>query len=231
LTISKALVEMHGGRIEAQSEGKGKGARFSVRLPLIELPVAKSPAGAGESIGASTPADAPSPPAGDAGGQADSAEPGAGAETPSTGPARTGTGLGPSAGGAGTGAAPRRLKILLVEDHGDTARIMKRLLAAPGHLVRTAGDVATALQVAGSDCFDLLISDLGLPDGSGLDVMRQLRQRGCEMPGIALSGYGRDEDVQHSLDAGFATHLTKPVDVRRLQEMARRLAGSERQNA
>ena len=85
------------------------------------------------------------------------------------------------------------------------------LLALEGHTVEAAGDVATALELAGQQDFDLLLSDLGLPDGSGHDLMRQLRERGYRFPGIALSGYGREDDIQRSQEAGFAAHLTKPA--------------------
>ncbi len=106
--------------------------------------------------------------------------------------------------------------MLLVEDHGDTAEMMKRMLELQGHEVCTAGDLATALQVAGEGRFDLLISDLGLPDGSGLDLIRELRARGNLIPGIALSGYGQEQDLQQSRETGFAAHLVKPVDMERL---------------
>jgi DNA-binding response OmpR family regulator len=86
-----------------------------------------------------------------------------------------------------------------VEDHGDTAVVMRRLLMARGYAVETAGDVATALKLAEQGSFDLLLSDLGLPDGSGLDLMKSLRERGHIYPAIALSGYGQDQDVKHSL--------------------------------
>jgi CheY-like chemotaxis protein len=103
------------------------------------------------------------------------------------------------------------LRILLVEDHGVTAKMMRMVLASDGHTVETAGDVATALELAGQHNFDLLVSDLGLPDGSGHDVMRGLRERGHKFPGIALSGYGQEEDIRRSREAGFAAHLTKPA--------------------
>ena len=105
----------------------------------------------------------------------------------------------------------RPLRILLVEDHGVTAKMMKMVLTAEGHTVETAGDVATGLEWADRQAFDLLLSDLGLPDGSGHDLMRQLRERGHNLPGIALSGYGQEEDVQRSYEAGFTAHLTKPA--------------------
>ena len=89
---------------------------------------------------------------------------------------------------------------------------MRMVLTAEGHTVETAGDVATAIELAGQQhSFDVLISDLGLPDGSGHDLIRQLRQRGHTLPGIALSGYGQEEDIRRSHEAGFAAHLTKPA--------------------
>jgi two-component system CheB/CheR fusion protein len=103
------------------------------------------------------------------------------------------------------------LRILLVEDHGVTAKMMRMVLTSAGHTVETAGDVATALELAGQHAFDLLLSDLGLPDGSGHDLMRELRVRGYKFPGIALSGYGQEEDIRRSYEAGFAAHLTKPA--------------------
>jgi two-component system CheB/CheR fusion protein len=119
-------------------------------------------------------------------------------------------------------APPKRLvhplRVLLVEDHGVTAKMMGLVLAAGGHKVETAGDVATALKLADRQPFDLLISDLGLPDSSGYDLMRAVRSRGYKFPGIALSGYGQEEDIQRSHEAGFAAHLTKPVPRERLVE-------------
>lgn len=111
------------------------------------------------------------------------------------------------------------LRILLVEDHADTARILSVVLRKAGHQVKHAGTVALGLQLAGAEQFDLLLSDLGLPDASGLDLMRQLREQGIKMPGIALSGYAQAEDVRRSRDAGFAQHIAKPVSVQHLLAM------------
>jgi len=86
------------------------------------------------------------------------------------------------------------LHILLVEDHGVTAQMIRAVLAEKGHMVETAGDMSTALAFADQHSFDLLISDLGLPDGSGHDLMRNLPLRGYQFPGIALSGYGQESD-------------------------------------
>lgn len=84
--------------------------------------------------------------------------------------------------------------------------------------VEMAGDVATALEMANQQSFDLLLSDLGLPDGSGHDLMRELRVRGHKFPGIALSGYGQENDLRQSREAGFAAHLTKPASREALVE-------------
>jgi PAS domain S-box-containing protein len=100
--------------------------------------------------------------------------------------------------------------ILLVEDHRDTAKSMMALLRRMGHRVVHAGTVAAALFAAGSEPFDLIISDIGLPDGSGLDLMRQLRLI-SSIPGIAISGLGMAEDIRKSSDAGFLVHVTKPI--------------------
>lgn len=109
-------------------------------------------------------------------------------------------------------ASPERmLKILLVEDHPDTARIMAKLLTGLRHEVHLAHSVTQALQMATSIPFDLLISDIGLPDASGLDLMRQLQAR-RPIVGIALSGFGMEEDIRRSKEAGFSEHLTKPLD-------------------
>jgi two-component system CheB/CheR fusion protein len=121
--------------------------------------------------------------------------------------------------------ATTSLRILLVEDHGDTAAMMRLLLSSDGHDVEHAGDVASALALAGVHTFDLLLSDLGLPDASGLELMRELRQRGLQLPGIALSGYGQEEDVRRSHDAGFAAHLTKPTTPEKLAEVIASVTG------
>ena len=80
----------------------------------------------------------------------------------------------------------------------------------------------TARELAAGQHFDLVISDLGLPDGSGLDLMRQLRET-WHLPGIALSGFGSEDDVAASTAAGFTEHITKPVDWERLRRAIERL--------
>jgi PAS domain S-box-containing protein len=110
----------------------------------------------------------------------------------------------------------KHVQILLVEDHEDTARVLGRILRNAGFDVSHAGTVTEARALAGTRPFDLLISDVGLPDGSGLDLMKALRDA-QGIKGIALSGFGTDEDVAASAAAGFAAHLTKPVDWDRLR--------------
>ncbi len=112
--------------------------------------------------------------------------------------------------------------ILLVEDHEDTARALRRMLENAGYLVGYASTLASARDLAAKRRFQLVISDLGLPDGSGLDLMNQLRHSG-QVNGIALSGFGSDGDVAAAKAAGFAAHFTKPVDWERLRHTIRRL--------
>ena len=121
----------------------------------------------------------------------------------------------PGEGGTAAGPVARRLKILLVDDHADTSHAMSRLLSRIGHQVRTAGTLQAAVDAARSDPVDLVISDLGLPDGSGHELMRLLRPFG-PVRAIALSGYGTEEDIRMSHESGFDTHLTKPTDFQRL---------------
>jgi DNA-binding response OmpR family regulator len=110
------------------------------------------------------------------------------------------------------------LRILLVEDHADTARVLRRLLKVEGHSVEWGADVAAGLKLAADHEFDLLLSDLGLPDGTGVDLMRTLREKGSTLPGIVISGYGQDQDIARSLEVGFAAHLVKPINLRKLRE-------------
>jgi PAS domain S-box-containing protein len=118
----------------------------------------------------------------------------------------------------------RRLRILLVEDHPSTANVLARLLRLLEHQVEVADSVGSALALASEGHFDLIISDLGLPDGSGLDLMRRLQSM-SPTPGIALSGYGMEEDLKRSHEAGFAEHLIKPVSMKVMERAIARLAG------
>ena len=93
---------------------------------------------------------------------------------------------------------------------------MKLLLTRLGYQVLTAENMTDALRIAEEEEFEMLLSDIGLPDGSGLELVKRLRET-RNVPALALSGFGMDEDVQRSRDAGFFDHLTKPVSLDRLQ--------------
>ena len=113
-------------------------------------------------------------------------------------------------------SAPRP-RILLVDDHVDSLRPMQLFLETIGYQVTTAHSVATALRLSSEKEFDMLVSDIGLPDGSGDDLMRQLQDKGHKLLSIALSGYGTEQDIARSRAAGFQLHLTKPVSPQHLQ--------------
>lgn len=118
-------------------------------------------------------------------------------------------------------ALQRALRILLIEDHDATRETLALLLRRRGHRVVQAESCTSALQAASVGAYDLLMSDIGLPDGRGDDLLIRLRLQGFRSPAIALSGYGMESDVQRSREAGFAVHLIKPVSV---QELDRALA-------
>jgi PAS domain S-box-containing protein len=116
-----------------------------------------------------------------------------------------------------------RIRVLLVEDHVDTARAMVKLLERAGYQVDWAERVASALELAADRPFDVIVSDLGLPDGSGYDLMRTLKDRHGAR-GIALSGFGMEGDILRGRQAGFIEHLVKPVDVATLDQAILRVA-------
>lgn len=169
LSISQKLTELHAGRILATSEGRDKGATFTVELPL----------GTREEI--------------------------------------DGQGVGPSVPEASPGGkAPKRIRILLVEDHEPTRTTLAGLLARRSYDVVAAATVAEARSISHARQFDLLITDIGLPDGNGYDLMNELR-KDTPLRGIALTGYGMERDVARSENAGFDAHLTKPVRIQALE--------------
>ena len=178
LSIARSLVDMHGGRIRAESAGLNLGSRFVVEFGPEAMEV----------------------------------------ELPPRRPAPRQVGDRPP--------EARRARILLVEDHEDTARMMARLLRNGGHQVWTAGSVAAARLIVERQEFDLMISDIGLPDGSGLDLMEELVRR-HGMRGIALSGYGMEQDIFRSHAAGFMEHLTKPVKLDELRRAVSRMLSAE----
>jgi PAS domain S-box-containing protein len=168
LAISKALIDMQGGHLGADSAGPGQGAAFSVRMDAVPAPAARDGKGS------------------------------------------------PVQGGA----ARSDIRILLVDDHLDTALAMRKLLERLGYRISIANTLAEAIASYQSDPVDLVISDIGLPDGSGLELIRQLKAM-RPVAGIALSGFGMEDDVRKSKEAGFYEHLTKPVNFQRLHAVIR----------
>jgi nitrogen-specific signal transduction histidine kinase len=155
LAIAQGLMAQHGGRIRAESEGRGTGSTFTISLPCSEATEQR--------------ASRPSLP------------------TP----------------------ASARKRVLLVEDNEDAAVALAMCLEEYGYVVQHVATCAEALRTAGAGGFDAVLTDLGLPDGSGIDVGRALSR---QVPVLALSGYGREQDRRRSREAGFAAHLVKPAD-------------------
>jgi PAS domain S-box-containing protein len=119
-----------------------------------------------------------------------------------------------------------RLAVLLIEDHEDTAEVIAQLIRGIGHDVTVAASVAGALAATQAAAFDLIVSDVGLPDGTGLDFIGEFRAS-SQAPAIALTGFGTDDDVCRCLAAGFTSHLTKPVNFIQLEEAIRSVASTK----
>jgi CheY-like chemotaxis protein len=111
----------------------------------------------------------------------------------------------------------KSLSLLIVEDHADTALAIGNYLAKLGHNVRTAGSVEAAVKNVIDHRFDLIFSDVGLPDGNGVSLMHGIR-RFCDTPAIALTGYSSADDIARCMRAGFNLHLKKPVGPEMLRE-------------
>jgi CheY-like chemotaxis protein len=115
------------------------------------------------------------------------------------------------------------LQILVVEDHGDTRRVLTGLLGHFGHSISAADTVESALAFLKAKRFDAVVSDLGLPDGSGYDVIREAKRR-QQVTGVALTALGEHEDVRRGREAGFDYHLTKPIDFSELRGVLTHIA-------
>ncbi|WP_229416080.1 hybrid sensor histidine kinase/response regulator [Pseudoduganella armeniaca] len=172
LSIVKHLVEQHGGTVAAASAGEGRGAAFTVRLPLAgDLPLGERPA---------RPASAASP------------------------------------GGDGEPADLRRLRVLVVDDEADGRELIKRVLADRNAEVTTAATAAEALALLPRVRAQLLLSDIGMPDMDGFELLERVRAlgpaAGGNVPAIALTAFAQSEDRLRALEAGFQDHITKPVE-------------------
>jgi two-component system CheB/CheR fusion protein len=181
LALVKQLVELHGGRVRGRSSGLGRGACFSVWLPL-QMP--STPAGLAAIASAMT--DVPEAAAQLAG-----------------------------------------LRLLIIDDLADNASAMAELLQFEGAAVAVEVSAHAAIRRAANETFDVIISDLAMPEMDGYTMLGELRSSplNASTPAIAYSGYGGAEEVERSRKAGFNVHLTKPVDVERLLAAIRSLVG------
>jgi signal transduction histidine kinase len=119
-------------------------------------------------------------------------------------------------------AVPKHRRVLLVDDHHDTCIGMKRMLERHGYEITLAHSAEQAVEKVRTQDFDLLISDIGLPDRSGYELMREVRLK-KDLPGIALSGFGSEQDISQAREAGFSEHLTKPINFERLEKTIQNL--------
>jgi PAS domain S-box-containing protein len=175
LAIVRHLVELHGGQVEAHSEGPGKGAEFIVRLPILIK-------------GRSAESEEPSRILSSAGGIA------GGAAMPSL------TGL----------------RVLAVDDEADATEVISAILSAAGAEVVTAGSVPEAIDLLERRRPDVLISDIGMPNEDGYDLIRKVRARSSDkqknIPAVALTAFARTQDRLKVLSAGYQMHVPKPIE-------------------
>jgi signal transduction histidine kinase len=212
LAIAHKIVELHTGSIEAASEGEGRGSAFSVRLPIAEELQGIEP-GVPAGPAEFEPLAAASARILDAATATAERDP----DSTITGSAALQVlGMTTPIRSANSDYSETSLRILLVEDHDGIARACQRLLVSHGHFVIRAAGAASALAAAEREKFDLLICDLSLPDGSGLELLPRLRScwksRQENIPAIAISGSVYEDDIARCLTVGFAAHLAKPFD-------------------
>lgn len=172
LALAKGLVELHGGTIEARSEGLGRGAEFVVRLPMTQAPKRVAPPREEETDG--------------------------------------------------------RRDILLVEDDPDVAEVLTLIISRVGHDVRVATTVVEGLEMAARQRPDLVFCDLGLPGVSGYEFAERVRAdtQLSDLPLVALTGYSGSAVRKRALDAGFDEHVTKPVSMREIAAVCKRMCGA-----
>jgi CheY-like chemotaxis protein len=115
------------------------------------------------------------------------------------------------------------MRLLIVEDHPDTAKTLAALLGMGGHTVSIAHNGTDALKLVTEQIFDIMISDLGLPDMTGYHLLRQIKQQ-RSIKAIAMSGYGMEEDINKSKQAGFVDHIVKPATIDQLEQVLYRVA-------
>lgn len=194
LAIVRHLVELHGGTVHASSDGLNQGSVFTVTFPQIAArsddEAAEDPeseSGASSSSPRSSPSQPPPPHS--------------------------------SSEKEATFVCPPEIagrRILIVDDEADTREMLIYIFESCGALVSGVGSVAEALALIGKDTFDVLVSDIGMPERDGYDLIENLRslppEKSGKMPAIALTAYARREDRARVLAAGFQRHVSKPVD-------------------
>jgi CheY-like chemotaxis protein len=163
LTLVRRLTELHGGSVEAHSDGIGRGSAFVLRFPVSPA-AARSRAAAGDRQ-----------------------------------------------------ATLVRRRVLIIEDNVDARQTLRALLEMFGHEVHEAGDGETGIATALAVRPDVVLVDIGLPHLDGYEVARRLRREHASMRLVALTGYGRDDDVRGATEAGFDEHLLKPASADRLR--------------
>jgi len=177
LALVHQLVQLHGGTISAESDGPNKGARFTVRLPLMREP---------ERMASQVAA------------QAGIVELNVFAQT----------------------------NFLIVDDSEDTIAMLEELLKVAGANVMTATNGADALRLAAENEFDVILSDISMPEMDGYEFLQRLRKIDGrqEVPVIAITGFGRRNDIARARAAGFYSHLTKPLNLQVLTDVLRQIA-------
>jgi CheY-like chemotaxis protein len=176
LAITRHLVELHGGTVTAASPGVGRGATFTVRIPLAQAARRPRP---GEPIATFAADAAPASLAG--------------------------------------------VRVLVVEDHRDTAEMVQAVLHSHGADVRVAESLAGALTLLGESDFDVLLSDVGMPDGNGYELVQRLRERERavgqgRLPAVAVTAFAGGEARERALAAGFSDYAAKPIEPAALVE-------------
>lgn len=181
LALVRQLVELHGGTIEAESDGLNKGSRFTVRLPLMREKA---------SLGSSASA----------------------------------------ASGVVKLNLPPHMSVLIVDDSADTIAMLEQLLRLSGANVAAATNGADALRLAHDNEFDVILSDISMPEMDGFEFLQRLRRIDGRqhVPVVAITGFGRSDDIKRARAAGFYSHLTKPLNIQALGEILDQLLRHQR---
>ena len=197
LSIVKYIVEAHGGTVEADSLGEGKGSTFTVRLPVRAVGIGEK--GEEAKVASKTSEGEP--------------------EDVAPNVARLPL------------VRLDNLRVLVVDDEADARRLLVLVLEQVGAIVTVAGNVREAIDALPKARPDVLVSDLGMPDQDGFDLIRQVRDDGYDardLPAVALTAFVQKDDAHSALLAGFQVHVPKPVDPHDLTSVIARLAGRRR---